>query len=234
MKLTKEQYENLPEALKALYVADGDGYSPTFKTAEQVEEEVSGLKANNQKLVDEKRAEAEKRTAAEKAEREARDAAARKNGDIEALDASWQQKFAEYDNQNKGKLESYHKQITALTLGSAAKDLSSKLFGKSASIMQRHIEDRLSLEEGEDGALKVRVLKDGKPSALTLEDLDKEFRANADFAPFLAGTPSGGLPKGNPQPVDSGKPSISMTHTFGTSSLTDQAKKIIDAMPSDE
>lgn len=226
MKLTKEQYDALPESLKALYVADGDGFKPTFMTAEQFAEQTAGLKANMEKLLGEKKAGDEKRAAAEKAEKEAREEAARKAGDVEALDKSWKEKFAEYDNQNKARTEAYRKQITDLTVGNAATELASKLFGKNAGIMKGHVANRLTLEEGEDGALNVRVLKDGKPSALTIDELEKEFRSNADFASVLAGTPSGGTPKTPTGQVE--KPSgISMTHSFGVTSLQEQAAKII-------
>lgn len=231
MKLTKEQYDALPDFAKALYAADGDGYSPTFKTAEEVKTELAGLKANNDKLLGEKKAEKEARAAAEKAAKEAAEEAARKNGDVAALDKSWQDKFTAYDNENKGRTEAYRKQIADLTVGSAANDLAAKLFGKNAGIMKGHVANRLTLEEGEDGSLKVRVLKDGKPSAATLEDLEKEFRSNADFASVLAGTPAGGTPKTPTQEVGKDKPSISMTHAFGITDMKSQAAKIIDAMP---
>ncbi|WPH67437.1 hypothetical protein EE09_30 [Escherichia phage vB_EcoS-EE09] len=64
MKLTKAEYDALPEGMKALFVADGDGYKSTFMTAEEVQAEIKGLKDNNAKLVSEKKAEAERRAEA--------------------------------------------------------------------------------------------------------------------------------------------------------------------------
>lgn len=234
MKLTKEQYEALPDALKALYVADGDGYAPTFKTAEQVAEELAGLKTNNQKLLDEKKAEKEAREKAEKEAREKADDAARKSGDVEALEKSWQKKFADYDAANSGRLDAYRKQISDLTVGNAASELASKLFGKNAGIMKGHVANRLSLEESEDGSLKVRVMQDGKPSALSLEDLEKEFRSNADFASVLAGTAPGGTPKTPSMSAGDEKAKIATTHAFGITDLQKQAADLISAMPNDE
>lgn len=235
MKITKEQYDALPDFMKATFKADGDGYTNGEVSADEVETITAGLKANNQALLDEKRTETEKRTAAEKAAKEAADKAARDAGNIEAVDKSWQEKFAEYDANTKGKLESYHTQISKLTVGNAATQLAAKLFGKNAGIMQRHVAERMTLEETDGGEFKVRILKDGKPSALTTDDLEKEFRANADFASVLAGSAAGGTPKpGAGKLADDGKPAISMTHSFGMDSLTAQAAKIIADMPDDE
>lgn len=234
MKLTKAEYDALPEGVKALFVADGDGYKSTFMTAEEVQAEIKGLKENNAKLVSEKKAEAERRAEAERLAKEKEEAAARKNGDLEAIDKSWKDKFAKHEADTAGKIEAYRKQIHDLTIGSAAKDLASKLFGKNAGIMQRHVMDRLTLEDGEDGSLKVRVLQDGKPSALTMEELEKEFRNNADFASVLAGTPAGGAPSKPTQVVEDVKSKITMGHSFGITDLTKQAGEIIAKMGDDE
>lgn len=234
MKLTKAEYDALPEGMKALFVADGDGYKATFMTVEEVQAEIKGLKDNNAKLVGEKKAEAERRAEAERLAKEKEEAAARKNGDLEAIDKSWQDKFTKYDADTKGKIEAYRKQIHDLTIGSAAKDLASKLFGKNAGIMQRHVMDRLALEEGEDGSLKVRVLQDGKPSALTMEELEKEFRSNEDFASVLAGTPAGGAPIKPTHVIDDPKSKIQMGHSFGITDLTKQASDIIAKLGDDE
>ena len=92
----------------------------------------------------------------------------------------------------------------------------------------------LTLEDGEDGSLKVRVLQDGKPSALTMEELEKEFRNNADFASVLAGTPAGGAPSKPTQVVEDVKSKITMGHSFGITDLTKQAGEIIAKMGDDE
>ena len=55
MKITKAEYDALPEMMKGLYKAEGDGYVATFKTAEEHEEEVSGLKTQNAALIGEKK-----------------------------------------------------------------------------------------------------------------------------------------------------------------------------------
>lgn len=197
MKLTKEQYDALPEGLKALYKADGDGYVATFVTAE----EVQGLRDNNAALLLEKKQAQDKETEAQRIAREAQEKADREAGNIAALDKSWGEKLTAAEAKAAADVERYQKALHAATVGSAATELAAKLFGPNAGIMKSHVLNRLTMEE-KDGEFVVRVLKDGKPSALTMDELDKEFRANKDFASVLTGSGAGGGPRNPSKTVE--------------------------------
>lgn len=208
--LTKEQYDALPDWMKAQFKLsdDGENYEPTFVT----EEEVAGLKRNNADLQEEKRLAQEKKDKADRAAAEAAEKEARARGDIDALEKSWKAKFKTLETDYAAKLQAATGRVHELTVGAAAKDLCVKLFGKRAGnrVLQKEIADRLSLEETEDGGYKVRVMQDGKPSALTLEDLEKEFRASDDYKPFIEGSGAAGGPS-TPKPLTPG-----VTTTFGS------------------
>ena len=74
-----------------------------------------------------------------------------------------------------------------------AQALASKLFGKNAALLQHHVVGRLALEQGENGEFKTRVLdKDGKASAMSLADLEKEFSGREDFKGLLVTTKATG------------------------------------------
>lgn len=60
--------------------------------------------------------------------------------------------------------------------------------------MAHHVTSRLSAEIDEDGKTVTRVLdKDGNVSVMTLEDLEKEFRAVKEWAPFLKAKGGSGM-----------------------------------------
>lgn len=220
MKITKAEYDALPEALKALYKVSGDGYESTFKTAEEHELEIRGLKDNNAALL------LEKKQAKEQAENEARerqriaDEAAAKTGNVEALRTSYEAKLKALGEKSESTISGLKKTVSDLTVGTTAKDLSAKLFGKNAGIAGHIVASRLALEE-QDGKHVVRVLgTDGKPSAATLEDLEKEIRGNKDYASVLVEPPSGGM---NPDKLHQSEQKASFS---GSNSLLDAARKI--------
>lgn len=197
--LSKAEFDALSPEMQALYKAQGDGYQMQIEGLPE-QEDLSGLKAQVASLLGEKKTAQEKQTAAEKAAKEAAEQAARKNGDVEALDASYKAKIAELTDGFNQQLSGYKNTVSELTVGSAAKDIASKVFGKNASIMLPHVLKRLALEEA-DGKHSVRVTKDGQPTAATLEDLQKEFTNNPEYASVVVGSKAGGTPQGGPQPV---------------------------------
>lgn len=224
MKISKAEYDALPEALKALYTPDGDGYAPTFKTPDQIEAEFGGLKAQNEKLLAEKKTAKERETAAEKAAREAAEKAARASGDIEALDKSYNEKIAKIQKEFDDYRGSTRSTIEGLTVGSAVTDLSVKLSKGNAELLKPFLQQRIRL--GDDN--KIQILdKDGNLSALTAADLEKEFREDKRFAPIVDAPASQGTPAGdkglNPVKVEKAQ--------TGEINSLDIARAAVQAMP---
>jgi FtsZ-binding cell division protein ZapB len=177
-KITPEAFEQLQSDLKSAQEA--------AKSAQALQESVAKLEENNKALLQEK-------ADAKKAAQAAAEEAARKGGDVEALEKSWQEKLATETASRDEKLSAYQKTIQKMTVGNAARAMASELaLPGSADVLLPHIEKRLQVEMT-DGSPLVRVLdKDGKPSASSIEDLRKEIESDAAFAPLLLGSKANG------------------------------------------
>lgn len=161
---------------------------------------ISALEAKNRELLQEK---ADAKKAAEKAAEEA----AKKSGDVDALEKSWQEKLANETAERDKRLNESQAMIQRLTSGAAAQRMAAELaVPGSADVLLPHIERRLTVEI-KDGHPITRVLgDDGKPSALSLDDLRKEIESSPAFAPLLVGSKaSGGGSAGKGDGGDGGK-----------------------------
>lgn len=160
------------------------------KEYESLKDRLTKLEANNKELL------AEKKEAWDRAEK-ARMEAAKKGGDVEALEKSWQEKLNAMIAEKDAEASQYKQMVTGLTVGATAIRLAAEVFGDHADLMMPHVNSRLSTEITE-GKPKVRVLDtEGKPTAMSIQDLAKEFRDNPKFAPFVIGSrSSGGAPHG--------------------------------------
>ncbi len=154
------------------------------------DESEKGLKAKLDEVLSEKKAAADK---AKEAEQAAAEEAARKKGDIEALEASWQKKMTDALAEKDAEIGTLRGSVDGLTIGRAASAMASEIAVQgSASVLERIIKDRLSVEMSENKPL-VRVLDAaGKPSALSLDDLKAELSADKALAPIIAGSKGSG------------------------------------------
>lgn len=222
MKLSKAEYDALPDALKPMFKADGEGYVSLFVTAE----EVAGLKTQNEKLLNEKR---EAKTKAEELERQRLADEEKRNkesGNIEALEKSYQKKLTDL----QGEFDSYkgnsEKQLHGLLVQKEAQALASRLGGGvSDEAFLPHILGRLSVEHGETGP-RTRILdKDGKPSSATMDELYSEFASHKAFSGIVAKTQSGGA-LGARQQLSQQQPEKKTIQGLGANSLTERARQI--------
>lgn len=161
--------------------------------AAAVEKETGGLKAKVDELLGESKAAKAKAREEEEARKKAAEEAAKKSGDVEALEKSWMEKYTTRETELSSAISEKDKIIASLTAGNAAKTIASELALKgSESVVERIISDRLGVEIV-DGQPKV-IVKDaaGQRSALTVDDLKKEIRADAALKPILQGTQASG------------------------------------------
>ena len=175
--------DDVDAALHSLY-EEKDG-SFVLKVAGLPEpEDVSGLKANYARLMDEKKEQQRLAREAQAEKDRLAEEAARKTGDIATLEASWQVKFQEREAQLLAEAKSHQDKVLKLTVGSEAQKLAQKLAVQGSSdVLLPHIKHRLYLKD--DGSVGV-LDSQGGLSAATIEDLEKEFRTNAAFKPLLA------------------------------------------------
>lgn len=173
-----------------LDAAIADALAANNATRDEAEK---GLKAKVDELLSESKAAKDKAKEEAEARQKAADEAAKKSGDTEALEASWQAKFdamvAAKDEENAGLRGTVEK----VTVGQQATSIAAELAVQgSAGVLERLILPRLGYEM-KDGDARV-VVKDatGKPSALTVDELKAEIAADTAFAPLIAASKASG------------------------------------------
>ena len=199
LKYEIETIDGLDESVAALYEKDGNKYRLSVDGLPKGED-VAGLKAKNEELIAERR-EAQKRAkSAEEAAQLAAEEAARKGGDVAALEKSWQDKLARREAELLSQIERMGSSVTAMTVDAVASRLAADMAVEgSAPVLLPHIRARLAAEEREGQYITVVRDSDGKPSALSIDELKAELSNNPAFARVIAGSKaSGGVPGGRP------------------------------------
>ena len=213
-KIDKAAFDALSDDQKAMYQEAGEGYQLAIEGLP----DVSGLEAKVNELLGEKEA-------AEKAAREAAEEKARKEGDVAAIENSWKQKLADTEARYQSQIENLNGSLNTLLVDNVAQSLATKLAGEAAPVMLPHIKSRLSVEM-KDGKPVTRVLDaDGKPSALTVDELGAEFTGNKAFAGVIIGSKASGTGGAG----DPSKP-VSGADGLGGNDLVSEAANIIKNM----
>lgn len=192
-KVTKEEFAALPEAIQALYNLSGDTYLLDADDADELrsalEREKETGKLTKKELDDLK-----------KAIKDKEDENARNTGDIAALDASWKKKYEELEASTKAAVDAANAErdtvMRSLTVDKMAAEIAS--ISTVPSLLEPIIRGRLSAELA-DGKVITRVLdKDGKPSALSVDDLKKELANNPEYKSIIkSGNQAGGSAPAN-------------------------------------
>lgn len=199
MKLTGTEFESLSEDLQKEYKKSGDGYALDLTDYEDPAE----LRRAKDREKQEKREALEelKQLKAKLDKMDNEDA--RKKGDIDTLEKSWQRKLDEREASYNEALSKANASLTKLLVSDTAKSMASKLAGKNADILLPHIERRLTADLEHSDGPRTRVLdQKGELSAATLEDLSKEFVENDKFSSIVIASKasgSGALDKDKPQ-----------------------------------
>ncbi|HEX8591743.1 MAG TPA: hypothetical protein VF682_00445 [Pseudomonas sp.] len=231
LKFTLDTLEGVDEATQAMYV-EKDGKFVLGIEGLPEAEDVSGLKAQLQTLLDEtKEAKRLKREAEEQAQRD-REEIARKSGNVEEIEKSWSEKFNRREAELNGLLEqergSLSGQIRDLTVGRTATDIASALaIPGSAKALLPHIERRLSVEQRDGKPVVVVLDQFGKLSAATLDELKAEIAGDSAFAPLIAGSKaSGGGAAGAGNGGGAAKGNIGGTKTERTAAIASRFSDI--------
>ena len=208
-KLSKAEYDKLSDAIKAEYIEDGDG----FRLDIDGDEDTGALKRAKDREAQLRRdAEAKLREAQEELDRINGDDA-RKKGDIATLEKSWQKKLEDQKAEYEGKVSKLTSHTTKTLVDNVATQIATKISNAPALLLP-HIKSRLQADFEGDAPVTRVLDKDGKPSAMTVEELAAEFVANKDFSAIItaskasggAGKPSnnsgGGAPNNSDKPAD--------------------------------
>lgn len=190
-KLTKDEHSKLSDHLKAEYIEDGDG----FRLDIDGDEDTGALKRAKDREAQLRRdAEAKLREAQEELDRINGDDA-RKKGDIATLEKSWQKKLEDQKSEYEGKLGKLTSHTKTQLVDNVAQQIASKISNAPALLLP-HIKARLAADFEGDAPVTRILDKDGKPSAMTVEELSAEFVANKDFSAIItASKASGGAGK---------------------------------------
>jgi len=203
LKRILETLDGLDEAVKAFYKQGADGKFVLQVDGKDVED-VTALK-------NAKEHEKNLRVAAENDAKAAKDAAtaataqietltndltaakADKGKDVQAIEASWQQKLDAAINAAKNETSSLTGEIERLLVTNTAVATAAEI-STVPELFQDVIQKRLKVEKGADGRYFTRVLDEaGAPSAKTLDELKQELLANPKYAAIIiSGKGSGG------------------------------------------
>lgn len=187
-KITKSEFENLGDALKAEYIEDGDGYRLDVDGFDDPKE----LKrAKDREVQLRKDAEKRARTAEEKlSELDSDDA--RKKGDIETLEKKWRGDLAAEKDAHKATVEKYQSAFKKSLIESKATEIATQI-SKAPSLLARIIRDRLTVDfDGDEPTTRV-IGADGRVDEnLTLADLTKEIVANKEYADIIIASKASG------------------------------------------
>lgn len=184
-KLSKAEYDALPEDRKDDYIANGDEYivdlTDAPKTYTQADiDALTQAKGNEKKL-------------RQDLQKELNDL--KKAGEGNSSEA---EQLREEMKALSDRLSARDNALKASATKLAAESVTK--LAKTPSILLPHVMARLQADIDEQGNAKVTILgADGKPSQLTLEQLGKEFQTNADFADVMLapGSSGSGGAKGN-------------------------------------
>lgn len=186
-KIDTETHSALDENQKPFYEQVGDEFVLKVDGIPQADDsEVERLKQHNEKLIGEKRQRDEAARQAQAERERIEQEAAKKNGDFEALEKSYQEKLQARESELAEMRNRSDKQVMQSESQRLAAQLSDN--AKNQSLLQRFINDRLTVV---DGQVKVTD-EQGKPSASTLADLENEFKTSGMYDSLLTGTRASG------------------------------------------
>lgn len=111
--------------------------------------------------------------------------------DAEKLRKSYDEKIAKIEKDLGDKVTNAHASLQTMLVDNVATTMATEI-ATAPKVLLPHIKSRLKAEEV-DGKFVTRVLDaEGKPSALTVDDLKKEMLANKDFSGVLIGSKGSG------------------------------------------
>ena len=182
--------------------------------------ELAALKGHHEKLLGETKAAKAKAKEEAEAARVAAEEAARKSGDVSALDKSWQEKYAKAEAEYSAKLTAAQQQLQTVLVDNVAQKAAMDIAvdAECAELLADKLRGSLGVAEV-DGKMQTVVLDaDGKRSALTVDELKKQLVAK--YPRLVKGNPAGGA-GGLPQPAGGAGGSTN------SGSMVDRARNII-------
>ena len=195
-KVNEDEYKKLDEKLQELY----EGKDGSYQLKLDGGDDLTGLKQHAEKLLDEKKKEADKRreleaklTEMELKKKEEEEKLLLEKGEFEKVLEQKQKEFELKEKALVEKAEQAQNQMKDTLLNLEVTKVATELAGERAELITPHLQNRFDIVE-KDGKLEV-VIKDatGLPNpAMTADALIEEFKANELFEPIIKGRNSSG------------------------------------------
>lgn len=194
IKFFVKDLNDVDEAYRAMYRKCEGGYQLDVN-ADDIPD-VQRLKRNKDEILEEKRAEQEKRRKAEEElaakQHDEEKAKAQTREEFEKLLDKERERNAAKASELQAKLDATSSQLKDTLVKSTIDTLAVELAGEDAELIKPHIAARIGVEEV-DGKMKISIKgKDGQASTLTVEQLGSEFRGDKMFASVITGRSSSG------------------------------------------
>lgn len=189
LKFEIDSLEGLDESLHGFYEQHGDKYRLKVEGIDPADE----LKEALRKEREERKAARERAEELERKAQQAAEEAAKRSGDTEALDRSWQEKHTKALSERESELAAARAHVQELTVGAMAARIAGELAVQNcASTLEKLIRPRLSMEIRDGKPVVVVLDNEGRPTALTPDEFKNEITSDASLAPLVAGSKATG------------------------------------------
>lgn len=189
-KINKSEFDGLSEEMKKEYSGEGEEFTLNLEGGE----DTGALK----------RAKEHEKTRRQKAEAKLKDVEDTLSStkdeldelvssklDNPSLEKKWQKKLDDRETELSGTITNLNGEINRLLVDNVA-DKMARDMSDSPSVVLPHIKNRLTIEMTDGKAVTKVKDADGELSALTLDELQKEFEGNKDFASVIRGSKGSG------------------------------------------
>jgi len=190
-KITKDEHAALSDGLKEHYKESGDAFVLDLEKDDAFEH----VKTEKQKAIERAEA-AEARAQQLQREKEEADAErererAKKSGDVTALENSYNQKLTETKSQYEARIQKMQDHIQREKVDNVALAIAQEI-STAPRLILPHIKARLKADFDADTPVTRVLDATGQLSAMTLDELKREFIDNADFAGIIVGSKASG------------------------------------------
>lgn len=197
LKLELESVEGLPaDVVKEYKLIEVDG-KKTYKLDLEGLEDTGALK----------RAKDHEKNARQAAEKTAKELAERQEalqeeldqmrrgaipkGDVEKLEGSWKEKLAKKETELTSERDAALGTLRTLLVDNIAQSIATKI-SNSPDLIMPHIKARLTTEKTSEGYVTRVLDATGKPSALSIDELQKELTTDKRFSAIIIGSKASG------------------------------------------
>ena len=193
LNVSTDEYELLDDAIKSEYKQGANGYELTVEGLEDtgaLKRAKEHEKERRQKVENELKEVKDQLTLKEDEIIDLRKGAVSKD-DVEALERSYKEKLEKTSTEYETRINEAEGSLRNMLVDNVATKLANEI-STVPDLMSGAISARLTTEIV-DGKATTRVLdRDGKPSALTVDELKKEFIANERFSSIIVGSNASG------------------------------------------